>query len=475
MSSAATISKNAAYLAVAELVSKLLQFFIIVYAARMLGAADYGKFSFALAFSMIIIVFFDAGIYTLLVREISRKKEWTGKYLANTIALKVIIGAIVFLCAVIFLESLGFPPENKQAAYVMTLFALFSSYTEIFYSSFRGHEKMGYDAVLKVLRMLMLTGAAFYVLKNSMGVIWFCLMFVIVEAIILLLAYLIQILKFEKLYFEADTKMMKHIFHEAWPFGVSFTFSSIYFYVDSLILSKIRGNAEVGIYNAAYSMAVAILFIPQVYTTSIYPVMFRFFSSKAPKLDFVYKKSFKYLYILGWPISTGVFFLAHDIIRIFFGNEYSSSAIVLQIVAGFILLKFMNSVFGTTLSAIDKQRSRMTAQMWTAIVNVGLNLVLIPFYGFLGAAIATLVTEVFLIYVYYGAISKDMGSIDFMSFAWKPIIASIAMALFLFYTGWGFIPKIVCGSMIYAIVILATKIFDKEDLELMGSVFPRKS
>jgi len=72
MSSAATISKNAAYLAVAELVSKLLQFFIIVYAARMLGAADYGKFSFALAFSMIIIVFFDAGIYTLLVREISK-------------------------------------------------------------------------------------------------------------------------------------------------------------------------------------------------------------------------------------------------------------------------------------------------------------------------------------------------------------------------------------------------------------------
>jgi len=465
------ITRNTVFLAGAEIISRMLQFFVMVYAARILGKTVFGTFSFGLAFAMIVIIFFDAGIYTLLVREIARKKEMTSKFVSNSISLKMIIGAVVFAAIFVFVKISGFSAESQRIIWIMSLFAFFSSFNQLLYSVFRAHEKMGYDASLKIIRMIVLSAGAVYVLKTGMGIFAFGWIFVLTEAFVVILGLMFEQLKFAKLKFELDISFIKYIFKESLPFGLAFTFGSIYFYIDSIMLSKMKGDAEVGIYSAGYNLAIAILFIPTVYTSAIYPVMSRYFKEKNKNLQVIYKKSFKYLYLLGLPISVGTYFLAGRIINIFYGAEYAEATIVLKIVACFIFIKFVNFLFGITLSSIDQQRSRTKAMMWTAIMNILLNIILIPKYGFVGASIATLVTEVFLFWVYYSGTVKHMGKIHFGKILWKPAIASVLMGAFIYFTPFTFYLEVISSALLYFALLFIMKAYDSEDIELIKKVF----
>jgi len=167
------------------------------------------------------------------------------------------------------------------------------------------------------------------------------------------------------------------------------------------MLSLIKGDAAVGLYSAAYNITLAILVIPGMYTYAIYPILSRKYatdilpeSNKTVKL--IYERSFKYLYVIGLPISIGLFVLARQIIVFIYGEGYYGSAIALQILAWFVFMKFLSYLTGIVLSSIGKQYLRMYSQGFSAFVNVGANLILIPRYGIVGAVIATLFSEFIL-------------------------------------------------------------------------------
>ena len=91
MGTARRIYKNTLYLGTAEIISRVLQFIIMLYAARLLSQEHFGKFSFALALSLIAVILADLGVGTLLIREVSRNKELAGKYFINAFSIKAVL------------------------------------------------------------------------------------------------------------------------------------------------------------------------------------------------------------------------------------------------------------------------------------------------------------------------------------------------------------------------------------------------
>lgn len=471
MGTARIIYKNALYLGAAEVVSKTLQFVVMLYAARLLSQEHFGKFSFALSLSLIAIVLADLGINTLLIREISRNRAMAGKYFVNAFFIKVALSIVTYFVIVAALNILGYPQDTRKIVYIIWLFTILSTFTELFYSIFRAFEMMHYDAFLKILRMALLAFAGLYVLFKGYGVFLFCAMFVLVEIIVVLIASLMALSRFIKLRaVKIDFSFMASIFRKALPFGLAFVFGSIYFYIGSVMLSKIRGDVEVAIYSAAYNFALAVLFIPTVYTNAIYPVLSRYYKESKSGLRTLYEKSFKYLYIIGLPISVGLYLLAGKIMLFFYGEAYSSSVIALQIISWYLFLKFINFLLGITLSSIDKQNKRMLGQSLAAGFNVLLNLLLIPKIGYIGAAWSTFITEILLFIIYYWSVSKSWYFYNFCGILAKPAIAAAAMFLFIKFSGFGLILTIAASAAVYFGVIFVLKTMDKEDCSIIKKV-----
>ncbi|MEK6828231.1 MAG: oligosaccharide flippase family protein, partial [Nanoarchaeota archaeon] len=145
MGTARTIYKNTLYLGTAEIVSRLLQFVVMLYAARLLSKEHFGKFNFALSLSLIAIVLADLGINTLLIREVSRNKKLAGKYFVNAFFTKAVLSLITYFIIVAVLNLLNYPQDTRQIVYIIWLFTILSTFTELFYSIFRAFEMMQYD------------------------------------------------------------------------------------------------------------------------------------------------------------------------------------------------------------------------------------------------------------------------------------------------------------------------------------------
>ena len=480
MGTARRIYKNTLYLGSAEVISKILQFAVMLYAARLLSKDSFGKFSFALSLSFIALVMADMGINTLLVREISRDKSKAGKHIVNAFSLKLVLSAIVFVFITIFLNAFNYPQETKSVTYIVWAFTILSTFTDLFYSVFRAFEMMFYDAFLKILRMAILAISSLYVLLMGYGLFAFSYTFVMTEIIIVIIAFLIAWNKFLKLKFSKvasliDFKFCTTIFRKALPFGLAVVFGSIYFYIGSVMLSKIRGDAEVAIYSVAYNLALAILFIPTVYTNAIYPVLSRCYRESKTSLRLMYEKSFKYLYIIGLPISVGLYVLSGRIILFLYGKPYSGASVALQIISWYLFLKFINFLLGIVLSSIDQQGKRMNGQAMTALFNVALNFYLIPKIGYAGAAWATLFTEIVLFVLYYWFVSKSLYFFNFSRILAKPIIAAFAMFLLIKLTHFGLIATILLSALAYFIALFILKAFDKEDYGILRKILKNES
>lgn len=471
MGTARRIYKNTMYLGAAEIVSKVLQFVVMLYAARLLSQDNFGKFSFALSLSLIAVILADLGINTLLIREIARNRKEAGKYFVNAFCTKIALSVAAYVFIVLILGILNYPSSTRKIVYIIWIFTILSTFTELFYSIFRSFEMMFYDASLKIMRMILLTFASLYVLLKGYGLFAFGYTFIIVELVVVLTALAVTLSRFIELKADVDYLFIKSLLKKAFPFGLAFVFGSIYFYIGSVMLSKVRGDAEVAVYSVAYNIALAILFIPTVYTNAIYPVLSRYFKDSKADLKILYEKSFKYLYIIGLPISVGLYLLAERTILFLYGRVYYGAIVALQIISWYLFIKFLNFLFGTLLSSINQQNKRMWGQGITAVFNILVNLMLIPKIGYVGAAWSTFITEIVLFFVYYWYVSKSLYFYNFSSILLKPIIAVIIMSLFIEFSNFGLIITVLASALVYFAILFFLRTLDQKDYYIMKRIF----
>lgn len=469
MNAARRITTNFLSLAVSEIISKLLQLLVFIYLARVLGKESFGIFSFAVAFSLLIVIIADFGLSTFLIREISRNKKAASKYLSNAFISKIFLTLITIIAAYFFLNVMDYSSEMKLVAYVMLSFGILQSFTDLYYSIFRAFERMYYDAFIKILRMLILVGIIFYAIRNNFNIITASLAFPITELVVFIITIILVYTRFIKPGFEFDFKFSKDILKKSSFFCLSIAFAGMFMYIDAIMLSKLRSSAEVGIYAAASNILLALIFIPMMYANAIFPFISRLYVSSKKSLMFAYERSFKYMLIIGLAVSSGIYALSDKIVLLLYGKEYAATSIVLSILSWYLFLRFMNVVSGFTLSSINRQGSRVFSQGTAALANIMLNFILIPVYGFIGAAVATLISEIIFFSAYLSFIFRYGLGIKFARLFVRPAIAAIVMIAALSFLE-NLAVAIILGIIIYSAVLLALGAIDKEDKRILNKV-----
>ena len=432
MNTVRRIAKNTSSLFIAQFFVSILSLILSIYIARSLGDTIFGKYSFAIVFVSIFTIFSDLGYNTLLIRDVARNKSRANRYLNNIMSIRGVLSVIIFVFIVIIINVMGYPADTKNIVYLFGISALLVSLSDVFRVMFRAFEKMEYEAFIRILITIIKVSLGLLVLFLGYGIIELALVFLLLSVFDLLFTFLIYEKKLMKSKTELDFGFWRKTIKIALPLGMLSIFGLIYIRIDTVMLSVMKGDAVVGWYNAAYTLVLGFKAIPHLFMNALFPLMSYYYVSSKSSLKISYEKSFKYLLLLGLPIAVGITLLADRFIPLFYGQQFINSIIVLQILAWDVLLIFLCKCSSFLLVSSNKQNFMAIIVAFVALINVILNLFLIPSFGYVGAAIATIAAESFLLIAYLYFISRSIFKVSFHKIIVKPIIACGVMGGFIF-------------------------------------------
>lgn len=469
MNTVQRLAKNTSILFISQILTYILGFFTIIYTARYLGAENFGILSLALALTTIFGVFTDLGLSTLIVREVARDHSLRNKYFINITLMKFILCTFTFGLLILFTKIIGYPLMICNVIYIIMLYVIIGSFITLFYSVFQAYEKMEYQSISIILNSCLMFIGVILAINYKFNIFMFALLYVITNLFILI--YMVfNYKKHFQIEIEIDLKFWKKIIKKAWSMSLTSIFGTISFKVDTVILSIMVGNIVVGWYSASYKIMEVLLFLPIIYSTSIYPIFSKLHTSSDESLELAYKKSFKYLTLLGLPIALGITILAKKIIIFIYGMNYLPSTIALQILIWTIPLAFLTQIFGILLVSIDKQYLQMKIVFICMVFNILLNIIFIHYFSYIGASLITLLSELILFILCFHYISRFICKISILNLLKKPLTASMIMGLFILYAKINLIMVILIATILYLVILIVLKTFSKEDIEIIKRV-----
>ena len=476
MNTVQKIAKNTAALFAAQFVVSILSLVLSIFIARTLGDVIFGKFHFALAFVAIFAVFSDLGYNTLLIRDVARDKSQASKYLNNVLCMRALLSLVIFILIIVTINLMDYPADTKNVVYLFGIYTLVVSLSAVFKVTFRAFEKMEYEAGITIFANISRISLGLLVLFLGYGLIDLALIFLFLGVFEFLFSFLICERKFVKPKIELDFEFWKSTIKIALPIGMLSVFALIYIRIDTIMLSAMKGDAVVGWYNAAYGLVLVFKPIPHLFMNALFPLMSGYFASSKDSLKKVYEHSFKYLFILGLPLTVGITLLADRFILLFYGQQFYPSIIALQILAWNILLLFICMPVDFMLVSMNKQNQMIIVAGGCALINIILNLILIPYFSYIGAGIATIATETVLFGLYFYLVSKYLCRLPLHKIIAKPLIACSAMALFIYFCSEVNLAVLIISAVVlYFVVFYLIKGFTEEDWKLIGKLVHRQS
>jgi O-antigen/teichoic acid export membrane protein len=472
MNTIKTIAKNTGVLAISQVITTILGFFLLIYITRYLGEVEYGKYCFAASFTALFIIFADLGISNLIIRELARNKELTNEYLTNVSIIKLILSFVAFGFIVLTINLMDYPEDTTYAVYLFGIYTILTSFALTFRAIFQAFERMEYDAVVMVIEKLILIPLVLFVLLSGYGLIELAYAYIFVGIASVIISFSVVLIKITKPKPTINFSLWKTLVIGSIPFGLNALFGVLFFRIDTVMLSVFKGDAAVGIYNAAYIPLLALTaIISQMVVSALYPVMSRYFVSSKESLETFTVLSSKYMAIIGLPVAIGCFILADQFISLFYAGQYSASIIAFRILALYIPIRLVSSISGTLLTSINRQNLRTVCVGLGALFNIVLNAAMIPYLSYIGASIATVLSEVFLYIVFIYLISKHYKKLELHKHFIKPLIASLMMGGFVFYfKGVNLLLLIILAGLVYNMMLIMLKTFTQEDKDIFKQI-----
>jgi len=393
-----TIFKNTFWLVVTDGIGKLLKLTLFIYVARILGATEYGKFTFAFAFVYLFAVFADLGIGEIATREFATNKKKEKEFL-SIFSFKILLNLgtliLVFLGS-FFITS---DPEIQKLIWILVIYLLIDSFIHLFSCFFRARQQMQYEALAKIIQALVLTGAGFFMLFNFPSVEGLSYSYLFAGFIALIFLLLIFLFKAFPLKVEWNKIIWKRYLTMSWPLALTGALAMIYSQIDSVMMGYWSQITETGWYNASYRLVGAVLVINSFISLSFYPVLSKYFKESKEMLQKIWSYQMEIMIFLAIPIMVGGIFFAPQIINFIYGSSFSPAILVFQILMVMCGISFLQSPFNRVLIAANQQKKLFWAILSGTIINVILNLILIPKFSLNGAAAATVFTWLVFLFI----------------------------------------------------------------------------
>jgi O-antigen/teichoic acid export membrane protein len=392
MNATKRVVRNSLWLVVQPLILNLISLFVIGYIARTLGQVDYGKFTFAFSYVAMFLPIINLGISSVITRDITEDRVNAGRIIGKVLILRLLLSLLAVVLAVVVINILHYPQNTKLVVYMAGSMLLFSAVSNTLNSAFQGFEKMEYVAKSQFLSGLILTALSVVVLYAGFGLKTLTLVYCFGNMLGTIIALWFLYKRITKPVFEIDLVLWKSTLMKAIPFFIPLMVGLLGEKMGVILLTKISGDAAMGVYGAASGLVERLVLIPDGICTAIYPTMAALYMSSRQEAVVLFKRFHLYAMIIGMPIAIGTTILADPLIQIVYGAKYASSAIILRILIWWFFFLFLNMLQVWTLGAIHQEKKGVTIVCISTPVFILLNLLLIPIFAEKGYAAATLIS-----------------------------------------------------------------------------------
>lgn len=464
MNTRQTIAKNTILQVSLQFFNLLAGLYSVSLIAKYLGHINFGKYGFISSFYFFFIACLDLGIGAIVIREIAQERKNAGLVLGNVMTFRLLLSILLAFVAIAIANIFPFPDDLRTALALyapILLFIALESLQTIFEADLR-YEYIALAAFFWRISSLLFVLLA---VRLNLGLAFIVISFVSAEAI----KYLTLYLSSKKLITiklpAIDIKLWMEMMKKGLPIGITTILITIIRNMDTMMLTKLKGFAEVGLYLAPYRLCDMSLSLPLALMGSIFPLMSKSYKHNLNALKQIHQESFDILSVCGILLTVLVLALADKIIISIYGLGFVRSIPCFRILIFSALLVYLNIASGSLLIAADKQRAIMWFYFLCAPLNIVLNLILIPHFSFIGAAISNIIVMFLAMpFTFYVVRTKVGISLGIRKIKKAAIAGLITLVILFFFKGFNLFISLPIGIILYSSLVVYLKAVDIDDL-----------
>jgi O-antigen/teichoic acid export membrane protein len=458
------IAYNVIFNVITKVLSTVLALVGIGFITRYLGTEGFGDYSTVLAFFSFFGAFADLGIYAITTREISRQNADEKKILGNALSLRLTSSLLVFAITPILIFFLPYSLNVKLGILIVAASFVFSSTYMVLNGVFQKNLAMDKVAIAEVLGKILQILIIIFSVKNDLGFVF--IVFSILAAMIFNFSLVLFFSRrYSKIKLQFDFTYWKKFLVEAAPLGISSAVIFIYFKMDTILLSVLKTNHDVGVYNAAYKVIENLSFFPSMIIGLIFPILsYNVFSDKK-HFFYLADETFKVFLILVIPIIVGTLFLSEHIVGLIGGSAFMQSANTLRILIFALSFIFFGGLFNGIMIAGNHQKKMLWVFIVCAFFNVVANLFFIPLFSYTASAIISSLTEFLVAFFGFMLTWKYLHYVPSFRYFFRILFSGIAMAIFLYiFQSQGFFLLAATSALVYALFLWLTQTITIKEL-----------
>lgn len=491
MSIARKILSNTVAQVAGKFAVAILGLLVVKITTTYLSVEGYGEYVIIYEFLAFFGIAADLGLFTIAVRDMSEKEKEIPKIIGNILSLRTILVILTMLAAIItvFLIPAYADTRIPMGVALASLTVFLAIINGTITSVLQVKLKMEIASIATVLGKAVSLGFMVYVVfwgfPTDTATGFYMLIFAgIVGNLAMVFFTNHYVKKITPLVYRFDLDLWKEVMVKSLPYGIALILNTIYFRIDSILISVIRGQEEVGVYGVAMKMLENFAILPLYFMNSVLPVLTKSLKDQAARYKEIIRYAFDFLAALAVPIVVGGVILAYPLIFIVSTPEFMSrldegfygSDIALQILLFALLFQFLNVLFAFILLAVKKQSKLLYINGACVIFNIIANIIFIPIYGFRGAAVTSVLSEMFILVITYFVARRyldfsinfgNLGKIVFSALIMGGAVYYLQSPTYEYMRNWNVFALVPIGAMIYGVLLYKTGVINKKMLALV--------
>jgi O-antigen/teichoic acid export membrane protein len=458
--------RNTALVLAARILSRGIALVTVLATLNHLGPSGFGRFQTLITYTSVITVLVDLGFNTLYVREAARHPGEIARYLSNMVTTRLAMSLLGLAVLALALRVPGLQSLLLPGFALMILASLSQLLRQTFYAL----QRVGYDALETVLEACVLVLLTVVGIFNHQGVAYFVWAYAISYGFACLFILAVLVARgFASLRPRFEPRLVGSWLVASLPLALTFVVTTLYFKIDVPILQLFRSFDEVGWYASAYKPFEALLFVPMAMLNVIFPLLAIYHREAPERLEVAVDRFYKLLLLIGWPLTVGVWVLASGLTGLL--HLYPQAEPALAVLGLGIVFMFVNNAWVGSLNAVDRQVAFTWAALASLVVNVGLNLVLIPAHGYLGAAWATVLTEAVLFAIGWLLTRRYVRPVPLVRLSWRVVLAGLVMGAVLLpfrgAAGLAVAGLVALGAAVFALAAFLLRALDTGEVDML--------
>jgi O-antigen/teichoic acid export membrane protein len=429
------VAQRVAFNTIVQIAARVVSFVLLLVAfglvTRYLGVEGFGAYALVLTVVALAVSIADLGLTQIGVRELAARRAGQEHLVGNLLALRAAVAVAAALVLVVISPFVPYEDRVQSGLRIGAAAALFLILAGlpaiVFQATMRLHLAAMVELVGSASGLLLVVVAT----EADLGYSALIAAVAVAACVSTLTAFALasRLMRLRPRFIRSE---VRGLLAASLPVALFSLLGILHFRIDTVLLSLLKSLDDVGTYSAAYRFPEQVLFVPALFIAAVYPLLAAYAARDDPQLGHMVNRSLAFLLLIGFPLAAATAMLAPNIVDLVAGSSFEDAVGPLRVLTLATVFLFVNTLFSSLLIVFDEQRGLASVIGVALLANIGLNLLLIPPFGPIGAATATVVTEgasgVFLAIwtVRRGSLSLDLSPLPRIAAATLGMTAVLA-------------------------------------------------